>query len=108
MKRSAQLGLVLMGALGTTTAAGLYLNNRDQACQAGAPNNPQGAPAQNCRRSIWSGSGHGSGGSHPIFGGGSSSGGSAATSTPSSAGTSVQRGGFGGFASRVGGFFSGG
>jgi hypothetical protein len=108
MKRSAHLSLVLMGALGTTTAAGLYLNNRNQACQPGAPNNPQAAPGQNCGRSVWSGSGYGSGGARPVFGGGSPSGGSAATSAPSSAGTSVQRGGFGGFASRVGGFFSGG
>jgi hypothetical protein len=108
MKRSAHLSLVLMGALGTTTAAGLYLNNRNQACQPGTPNNPQATPGQNCGRSVWSGSGHGSGGSHPIFASGSPSGGAAATSTPSSAGTSVQRGGFGGFASRVGSFFSGG
>jgi len=108
MKRSAHLSLVLMGALGTTTAAGLYMNNRDQSCEAGAPNNPQAAPGQNCRRSVWSGSGHGSGGARPIFASGSPSGSAAATSAPSSALTSVQRGGFGGFASRVGGFFSGG
>ena len=108
MKRSAHLSLVLMGALGTTTAAGLYMNNRDQSCEAGAPNNPQAAPGQNCRRSVWSGSGHGSGGARPIFASGSPSGSAAATSAPSSASTSVQRGGFGGFASRVGGFFSGG
>jgi hypothetical protein len=93
MKRSAQIGLLVMGALGTTTAAGYLATNRDQACQTGAQN-PQATPGQNCRRSIWSGGGHSSGWSRPIFGGSSSSPG--ATSSHASPGSSASRGGFGG------------
>jgi hypothetical protein len=106
MKRSAHIGLVVMGALGATTAGGYYLNGRDHACQARAQNNPQGTPDQNCRRSLWS-SGHGSGASRPLFGNPSSAAPSSTTSTPPSGGA-AQRGGFGGFASRIGGFFAGG
>jgi hypothetical protein len=108
MKRSAQIGLVVMGALGATTAGGYFLNSRDQGCQARAQSNPQATPDQNCRRSLWSSSsGHGSGSARPVFASSPSATPSAAKSSPS-AGGSAERGGFGGFASRIGGFFSGG
>src|ERR1043166_970646 len=102
MKRSAQIGLLVMGALTTTSAAGYFAANQDRACQERALNNPQGAQPQDCRRSVWYGAGHGSSGARPLFAGSSPSSGLAATSTPSagtpSAGTApVQRGGFGGF-----------
>jgi hypothetical protein len=100
MKRSAQIGLLVMGALGTTTAAGYMATNRDQACQASAQTNPQ-APGQECRRSIWSGGGHSSGWSRPIFGGASSSPG--VTSSHASPATSASRGGFGGHGGHGGG-----
>jgi uncharacterized protein YgiB involved in biofilm formation len=107
MKRSAQIGLVVMGALGATTAGGYFLNGRDQGCQARAQSNPQAAPGPNCRRSLWSSSsGHGSGSAHPVFANPSSATPPAAKSAPSSSG-SAERGGFGGMASRIGGFFSG-
>jgi hypothetical protein len=101
MKRSAQIGLLVMGALGTTTAAGYLATNRDHACQASAQSNPQATPGQECRRSIWSGGGHGSGWSRPIFGGSSSSPGVA--SSHASPGTSASRGGFGGHGGHGGG-----
>jgi uncharacterized protein YgiB involved in biofilm formation len=106
MKRSAQIGLLVMGALTTTSAAGYFATNHDRSCQVRAQNNP-GTPPQDCRRSVWYGSGHGSGGARPIFAGSSPSGGAAATSTPSAPTTSVQRGGFGGFASHIAHAFSG-
>jgi hypothetical protein len=97
MKRSAQIGLVVMGALTTTTAAGYFANNHEQACQARAADNPQAPPAQDCRRSVWHGSGHGSGGAHSFFGSSSPSAGSNGTSGRASSGTSsAARGGFGG------------
>jgi hypothetical protein len=95
MKRSAQIGLLVMGALGTTTAAGYMLNNQDQACQASAQNNPQATPERDCqRRRLWSYGGHGYGGSRPIFG-------SRSPSPPSTAPGGhapgiASRGGFGG------------
>jgi len=108
MKRSAQIGLLVMGALGTTTAAGYFASNHDQACQQQTLNNPQTAPQRDCRRSVWSGSSHGSGGARPIYAGSSpSSGSAAAAATQAAAAGSVQRGGFGGFASRIAGAFSG-
>jgi hypothetical protein len=106
MKRSAQIGLLVMGALTTTSAAGYFATNHDQACQERAASNPQAQPQQDCRRSVWSGSGHGSGDSRPIYASTAPSGGAAAPSTPAGI-TSVQRGGFGGFASRIAGAFSG-
>jgi hypothetical protein len=97
MKRSAQIGLLVMGTLTTTSAAAYFANNHDQACQTRAVNNPQEQPAQDCRRSVWHGSGHGSGRSHFFFGSPSSSGTSGGTSSHSSPGTtSAARGGFGG------------
>jgi hypothetical protein len=98
MKRSAQIGLLVMGTLATTSAAGYFANNHDQACQARAINNPQGQPPQDCRRSVWHTSyWHGSSGSHAYFGSSSSSGNSNGTSGHSSSGTSsAARGGFGG------------
>jgi len=95
MKRSAQIGLLVMGALGTTTAAGYMATNRDQACQASAQTNPL-APGQECRRSIWSGGGHSSGWSRPIFGGSSFASSPGVTSGHASPGSSASRGGFGG------------
>jgi hypothetical protein len=97
MKRSAQIGLLVMGALTTTSAAGYLASNHDRACQERALNSPQGTPPQNCRRSVWYSSGHGSGGSHAFFASPSSSTSPSATSShPSSGGTSAARGGFGG------------
>jgi len=104
MKRSAQIGLVVMGALGTTSAAGYFANNHEQACQARAANNPQEPPQQDCRRSVWHGSGHGWGGSHSFFGSSSPSASTTGTSSSSSSGTSsAARGGFGGHAGHGGG-----
>src|SRR5262249_47256972 len=104
MKRSAQIGLLVIGALTTTSAAGYFANNHDQTCQQRALDNLQGTPAQDCRRSVWSGSsGHGSGGGHSFYGSSSSSTSASATSGHSSAGTSVAHGGFGGHASGHGG-----
>ena len=101
MKRSAQIGLLVMGALGTTTAAGYMLNNQDQACQARAQNNPQATPERECRRSLWWRGGHGSGWSHPIFGGRSSS---PPPSAPGGRGPGgPSRGGFGGHGGHGGG-----
>jgi hypothetical protein len=103
MKRSAQIGLLVMGALTTTSAAGYFATNHDRACQEKAVNNPQGTPPQDCRRSVWYGSGHGSGGSHSYFGSSSSSGSSNGTSSHSSPGSSTaSRGGFGGHAGHGG------
>jgi len=109
MKRSAQIGLLVMGALTTTTAAGYFANNQEQACRDRVLNNPQAAAPQDCRRSVWHSWGHSYGGSRPIYAGAVPSGGSAAaaTSTPSAGGGSVQRGGFGGFASHIAHAFSG-
>jgi uncharacterized protein YgiB involved in biofilm formation len=107
MKRSAQIGLLVMGALTTTSAAGYFATNHDRACQERALSNPPGTPPQDCRRSVWYGSGHGSGGSRPIISGTSPSGGAAAVSTPSAGNSAVQRGGFGGFASHIAHAFSG-
>ena len=107
MKRSAQIGLLVMGTLATTSAAGYFANNHDQACQAQAVQNPQGGPPQDCRRSVWHGSGSGSsGGYHSFYSGNSSSGGSTTTSSPSGS-APAQRGGFGGFASHIAHAFSG-
>jgi len=103
MKRSAQIGLLVMGALTTTSAAGYFATNHDRACQEKAVNNPQGAPPQDCRRSVWYSSGHGSGGSHSYYGYSSSAGTSTGTSSHSSSGSSTaSRGGFGGHAGHGG------
>src|SRR5215471_7460268 len=105
MKRSAQIGLLVMGALTTTSAAGYFASNHDRDCEQRAINNPQPQPPQDCRRSVWSNSsGHGgSGGSHSFFGSPSSSGSSAGTSGHSSSGTSsASYGGFGGHAGHGG------
>jgi hypothetical protein len=103
MKRSAQIGLLVMGALTTTSAAGYFATNHDRACQEKAVNNPQGTPPQDCRRSVWSGSGHGSGGSHSYYGFSSSTGSSTGTASHSSPGSSTaSRGGFGGHAGHGG------
>jgi hypothetical protein len=85
MKRSAQIGLVVMGALGLTAAGGYQLLKSDEACRS-----PPGRPAdQDCRRSGTSHSGSGSG-----FGRtGSSSSPPSSTSTSHPAG--AQHGGFG-------------
>jgi len=91
MKRSAQIGLLVMGTLAATSAAGYFSHNHDQACQTQAANNPQGQPPQDCRRSVWHGSGSGSSGYHSFYSGSSS----------------AQRGGFGGFASHIAHAFSG-
>ena len=107
MKRSAQIGLLVMGALTTTSAAGYFANNHEQACQERAANDPQKTRPEDCRRSVWHGSGHGYGGSRPIYAGTSPSATSVASTVTSAASTSVQRGGFGGFASRIAGAFSG-
>ena len=106
MKRSAQIGLLVMGALTTTSAAAYFANNHDRACEQRTLNNPQGTRPDDCRRSV-SGSRHGSGGGHSFYGGNASSGGSATTSTPSAASAPAQRGGFGGFASHIAHAFSG-
>ncbi len=107
MKRSGQIGLLVMGALATTSAAGYFAHNHDQACQARAANSPQQQPSQDCRRSVWHGSGSGYSGSHGFYSGNSSSSGS--TATPASYGGSapVSRGGFGGFATSIAHAFSG-
>jgi hypothetical protein len=108
MKRSAQIGLLVMGALTTTSAAGYFASNYDRDCEQRTINNPQGQPQQDCRRSVWSNSsGHGSGGGRPIYAGSSSSGTPTATSTPTAGSPSVQRGGFGGFMSHIAHAFSG-
>jgi len=101
MKRSAQIGLLVMGALTTTSAAGYFANNQDRACEQRALNNPQGTPSQDCRRSVWSGSSShgGSSGGHSFYGSSSSSSSATATSSHASGGTSsAARGGFGGHA----------
>jgi len=103
MKRSAQIGLLVMGTLGVTTASGVWSATHDQACDQRAQ---QAGQDQTCRRSVWSSSGHGSGGGSRAIYGNSSSSNSVAPTTPASS-PSAQRGGFGGFASRIGGFFSG-
>jgi hypothetical protein len=104
MKRSAQIGLLVMGTLATTSAAGYFAHNNEQACQARAADNPQGQPPQDCRRSVWHGSGHGSGGGYSFFGSSSSSAGSNGTSGHASSGTSsAARGGFGGHGGGSGG-----
>jgi len=113
MKRSAQIGLLVMGALTTTSAAGYFATNHDRACEQRILNNPQGTRPDDCRRSVWSNSssssssGHGSGGGHAFYGGNAASSGSATTSTPSAASAPAQRGGFGGFASHIAHAFSG-
>jgi len=107
MKRSAQIGLLVMGTLATTSAAGYFATNHDRSCQAQAAQNPQGAPFQDCRRSVWHGSGSGSGGYHSFYSGNSSSGGSTTTTSPSGGSAPAQRGGFGGFASHIAHAFSG-
>ena len=106
MKRSAQIGLVVMGALGATTAGGYYMVERNQACQSP----PGQANDQNCQRSgsSHSGSGHGSG--RAFFGSSSSS--SSSSSPPSSPGTSshpagAQHGGFGSTGHAIGSHASG-
>src|SRR5436853_7515804 len=60
MKRSAQIGLVVMGVLGATTASGgYYLAGGDQSCltsppaSAGATAPAKVQPASNCSRSRW-------------------------------------------------------
>jgi hypothetical protein len=95
MKRSAQIGLLVMGTLTTTSAAAYFATNHEQACQARAANNPQEQPQRDCRRSVWYGSGHGSGGARPIFGGSPSSTSPGATSGHPSSGSPAARGGFG-------------
>ena len=96
MKRSAQIGLLAMGALTTTSAAGYFASNHDRACQERVLNNPPGTPPQDCRRSVWYSSGyHGSSGSHAFFASPSSSASPGATSGHPSSGTSAARGGFG-------------
>ena len=107
MKRSAQIGLLVMGALSTTSAAGYFASNNDRACQERALNNPQGTPPQDCRRSVWHWYGHGYGGSRPIFATPSPSVSSTRTATPAAGTSSVQRGGFGGFVSHIAHAFSG-
>jgi hypothetical protein len=105
MKRSAQIGLLVMGALTTTSAAGYFAHNHEQTCQARAADNPQQQSQQDCGRSVWHGSGgHGSAGSHAFYGSSSSSQSSSGTSGQSSSGTSsAARGGFGGHAGHGGG-----
>jgi hypothetical protein len=59
MKRSAQVGLVVMGALGVTVASGYWLNAQ---CESQARSDPQASP-NSCRHSSgWHSSygGHGS------------------------------------------------
>jgi hypothetical protein len=107
MKRSAQIGLVVMGALGTTTAAGYLATNRDRACETAAANNPQAAPGQECRRSIWGHGGHGYSGYHSFFGGSPSSATPSATASHGSPGATAGRGGFGGHGGGHGGGGSG-
>jgi hypothetical protein len=102
MKRSAQIGLLVMGALSTTSAAAYFATNNDRACQERALNNPQGTPPQDCRRSVWHSWGHGSSGSRPIFAASPSSTSTAAPSSHGSPGTTASRGGFGGHAGGTG------
>jgi hypothetical protein len=87
MKRSAKIGLVVMGALGVTGASAYWLNNQ---CEARAPSNPQSTSDQGCRRPLWS---------HSSYGHGSSP--AAKPSSPT--GGTAERGGFGGIGSRGGG-----
>ena len=106
MKRSAQVGLVIMSAVGV---GGLgYAMMPSEKCQQvdnGAPLDPS-SPA--CRRSSGSGSGYH--GSRTYFGS-SNSGDSASTTTtkPStpSGGGGTSRGGFGSFFSSLGSHISG-
>ena len=96
MKRSAQIGLLVMGAFTTTSAAGYFATNHDRACQERAADNSQGNPPQDCRRSVWYSSGHGSGGGRPVFASSPTAGGATATSAPSAGSGTAARGGFGG------------
>ena len=83
MKRSMQVGLVVMGALGVTTAGGTYLANRGEECRQ--------RPEQPCQSSRGGG-----GGGHAIFGPSSSAPATSPSAPGSSApGSSAQRGGFG-------------
>jgi hypothetical protein len=108
MKRSAQIGLLVMGALTTTSAAAYFANNHDRSCEQRTLGNAQQTRPDDCRRSVsGSGSGHGSGGGQSFYRSNASSGGSATTSSPSAASAPVQRGGFGGFASHIAHAFSG-
>jgi hypothetical protein len=95
MKRSTQIGLVVAGALGVTSASGYYLTHRNEACRQ----NP-GRTDQDCRHSS---SGHGSG--RPLFGTSSTSQ-TSTTSSPSSPSTSAERGGFGSTGRAIGLFSS--
>ena len=83
MKRSTQIGLVVAGALGVTSASGYYLNQRDAACRK----NPDGTN-RDCGHS---GSAHWG---RPLFGS-SPTAQTPATSSLSSPATSAERGGFG-------------
>lgn len=90
MKRSAQVGLLMMGAIGVGTASGTYVSNREQACRADPAN--QEDPDGRCRH--W----YSHSGSHGWFYSGSSRSGSTSARTGSAVGLSgsgVSRGGFG-------------
>lgn len=92
MKRSVQIGLVVVGALGVTSASGYYMAKRDEACQ-----NKPDKTDQDCRHS---GSGHSSSGhssGRPLLGGSSTA---PSTSSPSSG---AQRSGFGSTGQAIGG-----
>jgi hypothetical protein len=95
VKRSTQIGLVVVGALGVTSASAYYAKQRDEACRKG----PDRAE-QDCQHS---GSGHGSG--RPLFGGSSTSRTSGPSSTTSQS-SGAERGGFGSTGRAVG-LFSG-
>jgi hypothetical protein len=91
MKRSAQIGLVVMGALGVTVASGYWLDAR---CDRQAKNDPQASPDRSCR--------HTSSGWHSTYGGGHGS--APATKPSSSPGTPTPaRGGFGSTGKGAGG-----
>jgi hypothetical protein len=91
MKRSAKIGLVVMGALGVTVASGYWLDTR---CDRQAKNDPQASPDSSCR--------HTSSGWHSSYGGHGSA--PATKPSTSSPGTSTPaRGGFGSTGKGAGG-----
>ncbi len=91
MKRSAQVGLLMMGAIGVGTASGTYVSHREQACRADPAN--QGDPDGRCRH--WYSH---SGSRGWFYSGNSGTGGTTGRTGGSAVGltsSSISRGGFG-------------
>ena len=100
MKRSAQVGLLVMGALGVSAAGGAYISQREQACRADPAN--QADPDARCGRSSTSSGGHGwSYSGRSTTGTGGTTGRSGGTATLAT--TTVSRGGFGSTGHGLGG-----